>query len=701
MKKKIFIPLIIFALLFSFAVPIRKTAGVTSITVKVSPNIVTLAAEYDITFVTGKTLKGSSGDWVRINFPDNFLLPCNCGGTGWSPSDFIINGVNPTYKPEGSNTDNQKHVQIELPSALTINAGTKVHIIIKKSAKVKNPPDPGSYQLGIFTSQETTEFFSPSFQIVYSHVKGVVASLSSDIINTTTGVAVSFTTGELGNLAGSEEEHTVPDTISLVFPTGFKIPSFISSSDINIRVNGVNSKPSKTMVAGNTITCTVKNDVAANTQVTVEISENAGITTPSTPGLYRIKVHTSKEKKDVESNVIEIKDKPYVRTKFIITPSFPDGKNDFYITQPVVILIGETNTGKPVSTYYKIDDGQFTLSNSGAQIMIPYGIHKITFYSEASGIKEEENSITVKYDNVAPVLTIDSPKDGSYATGDSCTITGTVKEDYLDSLTINGVSVSVGNDGKFSYDASLTPGKNEFKVIATDLAGNTTEKDLTVNYDTTVPKISIISPYNWQEFKDPQITVSGKVSPAENVELTINGNPVEVMADGTFTYQLTVDKPGMYGIKLVAVYKLSGKKTEQTVVVVYKPVKKITVLLKIGSKIITINGEEKEMDVAPFIEPKSGRTLVPIRFISEAFGADVQWEPEFKVVTITLKDTVIKLQVGNSTALVNGEKVQLDQPPIIKDNRTMVPLRFISEAFGANVEWFPDTREVKIVYEED
>ncbi len=701
MKKKIFIPLIIFALLFSFAIPIRKSLGVTSITVKVSPNIVTLAAEYDITFVTGKTLKGSSGDWVRIDFPNNFLLPCNCGGTGWSPSDFLINGVSPTFKPEGSNTDNQKHVQIELPSSLTINAGTKVHIVIKKSAKVKNPPDPGLYKLGVYTSEETTEFYSPAFQIVYSHVKGVVASLSSDIINTTTGVAVSFTTGELGNLAGSEEGHTIPDTISISLPGEFKVPSFISSSDVNIRVNGVNSEPSKTNVAGNTITCTVRKDVAANTQVTVEISEKAGIVTPATPGLYRLEVWTSREKTKEESNVIEIKDKPYVRTKFIITPSFPDGKHDFYITQPIVILIGETNTGKPVSTYYKIDDGQFTLSTSGAQITIPYGIHKITYYSSVNGLKEQENSVTVKYDNEAPVLSITSPENGGYAKDGECTIKGTVKEDYLDTLTINGTSVSVGADGSFTYNVSLNPGKNEFKIVATDLAGNTTEKDLTVNYDTTVPKISIISPYNWQEFRNPEVTVSGKVTPAENVKLTINGNPVDVMADGSFTYQLTVDKPGMYGIKVVAEYELSGKTTEQTVVVVYKPVKKITVLLKIGSKVITIDGKEKEMDVAPFIEPKSGRTLVPIRFISEAFGADVQWEPEFKVVTITLKDTVIKLQVGNSIAIVNGEKVQLDQPPVIKDNRTMVPLRFISEAFGADVEWFPETREVKIVYEEN
>lgn len=700
-KKSFLILLIIFSLLFSFVVPINKSLGVTSISVKVSPNIVTLAAEYRISFVTGKTLKGSAGDWVRIDFPNNFLLPCNCGGTGWSPSDFIINGVSPTYKPEGSNTDNQKHVEIELPSGLVIGAGEKVNIIIKASAKVKNPPEPGEYKLGIYTSQESTEFYSPPFKIVYSHVKNVVASLSSDIIGTSTAVAVSFTTGELGDLAGADDPNRIADTISLVLPSGFKVPSFISSDEINIRVNGSNNTPKKTSVKGNTIVCTVPKDIPANTQVTVEVSEQAGIVNPDTPGLYKIKVHTSKEKDDVESNAIEIKDKPYVRTKFIVTPSFPDGKNDFYITQPIVILVGETNTGDPITTYYKIDDGNYVTSVSGAQIVVDYGVHKISYYSTAGNIVEKVHTQVIKFDNAAPVLTINSPQSGSYAKSSECTITGSVKDDYLDKLLINGNKVEVLSDGSFSYKVNLNPGKNVFKILAEDMAGNKTERDISVIYDTTVPKISLASPQNWQEFKEPDVTVSGTVSPPEHIKLTINGNPVDVMADGSFTYSIMLEKPGMYAIKVVAEYEFSGKKAEQDVVIIYKPVKKITVLLKIGSKVITIDGKQKVMDVAPYIEPSTGRTLVPIRFISEAFGADVEWEPEFKVVTIRLNDTVIKLQVGNSMAIVNGSKVQLDQPPVIKDNRTMVPLRFISEAFGATVEWFPDTREVKIVYEED
>ncbi len=700
MKKlnKILSFLLIALFAFSF-VKINVSDAVTAISVKVNPNIVTLAAQYDISFVTGKELRGSYDDWVRIDFPNDFFLPCNCGGTGWSRGDFLINGVSPSDTPEGSNTSNQKYVKIYLPSGMTIGAGKTVRIRIKSTAKVRNPNTPGQYKLGIYTSQEATESYSKPFPIVFSHVKNVMASLTSDVIDTTTGVAVSFKTGELGDLGGTTGSNTIPDSISVVFPDGFYVPDFIGSNYVNIRVNGVNSAPAKTTVSGNTVTCTVKNDIKANTSVTVEISESAGIKTPDKPGMYKLQVHTSKEKTNEPSNAIEIKDKPYVRTKLILTPAFPDGKNDFYITQPIAILIGETNTGDPVSTFYRIDNGNYQSSVSGAQIVIPYGIHKLYYYSEAGNITEKEKIKTIKFDNVSPILTINAPENNSYAKSSKCTVKGSVKEDYLDYVSVNGNKVQVDNSGNFSLDVNLVPGKNTIKIVAEDLAGNKDEKDINITYDTTVPEVTITSPKNWQEFNDPNITVTGTVKPVDNVSLTINGENVDVRADGTFVYNLTVDKPGLFSIKAVVMYTLSGKTSESDVVIVYKPIKKITILLKIDSKTIFIDGKQSEMDVAPFIEPSTGRTLVPIRFISEAFGAEVKWEPQFKVVDIRSGKTVIKLQIGNKIALVNGEQVELDQPPLIKDNRTMVPLRFISEAFGAEVKWFPETREIKIIYE--
>ncbi|MDI6869312.1 MAG: copper amine oxidase N-terminal domain-containing protein [Coprothermobacterota bacterium] len=118
----------------------------------------------------------------------------------------------------------------------------------------------------------------------------------------------------------------------------------------------------------------------------------------------------------------------------------------------------------------------------------------------------------------------------------------------------------------------------------------------------------------------------------------------------------------------------------------------VSIFLWIGKKEIQVNGEIKEMDVAPFI--KDSRTFVPIRFVSEALGAKVDWVDSEKKVSITLKDIAISLWIDKYFAYVNGVEKKLDVAPMIVDSRTFVPIRFVSENLGAAVGW--DTHEQKV-----
>ena len=99
-------------------------------------------------------------------------------------------------------------------------------------------------------------------------------------------------------------------------------------------------------------------------------------------------------------------------------------------------------------------------------------------------------------------------------------------------------------------------------------------------------------------------------------------------------------------------------------------------------------------DVPPQIE--SGRTLVPLRAIFEALGATVEWDASTQTVTATKDGTTVKLQIGSKIAYKNGSPVPLDIPGKIHNGRTLVPLRFVSEAMGASVEWKADTQTVVI-----
>lgn len=106
------------------------------------------------------------------------------------------------------------------------------------------------------------------------------------------------------------------------------------------------------------------------------------------------------------------------------------------------------------------------------------------------------------------------------------------------------------------------------------------------------------------------------------------------------------------------------------------------------------NGNEVKPDVPPVI--KNGRTLIPIRAISAALGAKVEWLQEEQTVLISKDDTNIRLQVQNRTALINGQPFELDVPADNINSRVFVPLRFCAQAFNADLAYYPEGRIVSV-----
>ena len=77
----------------------------------------------------------------------------------------------------------------------------------------------------------------------------------------------------------------------------------------------------------------------------------------------------------------------------------------------------------------------------------------------------------------------------------------------------------------------------------------------------------------------------------------------------------------------------------------------------------------------------------------------MDWNGDLKVITIMHKTHTIQLQIGSSIALIDSSDVKtLDAPPIIQNGRTLVPLRFIMETFGATVDWEGETKTITITY---
>lgn len=207
--------------------------------------------------------------------------------------------------------------------------------------------------------------------------------------------------------------------------------------------------------------------------------------------------------------------------------------------------------------------------------------------------------------------------------------------------------------------------------------------------DTTAPDVTATAP---EKVSTSMVKITGKATDNVGVvSVWIGAKKADLAPDGTFEAVVELVE-GENTIKVVA-YDAAGNKGEATVTVTYE-VKKVTVVkLTIGQDIMTVNGNAVQLDAAP--EIVDGRTFLPLRAIAEIFGATVEWIPDTKGVTVTLGDNTIGLQIGNPTAVINGNVVDI-VAPYIKNGRTMVPLRVIAEGLGATVEWDPVYRIVTI-----
>jgi len=129
------------------------------------------------------------------------------------------------------------------------------------------------------------------------------------------------------------------------------------------------------------------------------------------------------------------------------------------------------------------------------------------------------------------------------------------------------------------------------------------------------------------------------------------------------------------------------------------PPDEITINLQIDNPVMTVSGKNAEIDPGLGTTPVivNDRTLVPIRAIIETFGGVVSWNAETRTAALQIEDDVIFLTIDSETAYLNDTAHSLDVAPAIINNRTMLPIRFVSENFGFGVSWDGKERIVTIV----
>lgn len=109
---------------------------------------------------------------------------------------------------------------------------------------------------------------------------------------------------------------------------------------------------------------------------------------------------------------------------------------------------------------------------------------------------------------------------------------------------------------------------------------------------------------------------------------------------------------------------------------------------------LQIEGKTIETQVPPAII--DGRTMVPVRDIFEACGAEVEWDSDTKTITGKKGSTTVVMQIDSKTVFINQEVVEMDAAPVIVEGRTLAPARYVAESFGGIVDWDAENKVVMI-----
>jgi|GEM_PF-6684170 len=354
--------------------------------------------------------------------------------------------------------------------------------------------------------------------------------------------------------------------------------------------------------------------------------------------------------------------------------------SNFYLSQDGVVYLASSNsviakdalTGNDLATYTLPEGAKyprlFTADPSNNTLWIRYWDNnkKVNCFAELSLTKTY--TITTSAGSGG---TISPSGTMTVKQGESKTFTITPDKGYkISDVKVDGKSVGAVSTYTFEnitsdHTIEATFAVNTYTITASAGSGGSISPSGTVTVNYGESKTFTITPDAGYKISD--VKVDGK----------------SVGAVSTYTFEKVIDN---HTIEVTF-----EKEVTQTVIV-----------LKIGSSSFTVNGETRYLDSPPVI--KNNRTLLPIRPIVEALGGTISWDGTERKVTVSLGSTTIELWIGKNTARVNGTNTPIDSTnskvvPEIINGRTMLPLRFVTENLGCQLQWDPNTKTITITYQ--
>lgn len=307
-----------------------------------------------------------------------------------------------------------------------------------------------------------------------------------------------------------------------------------------------------------------------------------------------------------------------------------------------------------------------------------------------------------------------------------------------DEFTLEGLQVNVAADAE-PGDIEIEVGGDygDTTVVAGEVQAridvSATKKDVTVGLSRAAGDITIVetgkdtfagteltltAPKGVAFAGAPTVEVNGKEVDAkvdgdndEKVVITLEGlrsnrvdtieiSDIELDLDSRVGYGDVVVKIGGSGVNEIPEDEEvndtdSGSAVARVAIATVVSATQREAVFTIGSNVYTVNGVEYSMDVAPYI--KNSRTYLPVRYVAYALGVDsdnVLWDEATKTVTLIKGMNAVQLTIGSNVLKLNGVSITMDVAPELQSGRTMLPFRFIAQAFGASVTWDEATQTV-------
>lgn len=631
-----------------------------------------ISSQIDFSFKTGgggRLL--ADKDQIFIVFPKGTYIP-----NAIQSKDILIQGIplktTPFLKKD--------LMEIVLMSPIDISSNQTISVQFLESAGILNPKVPGDYFWQVATTREVSYIKSPLIRITESVIQDVKASITASAVNELTSLNIEFRLGEAGGLKAG-------DKINLFFDIGFILPDQYGEG---ILFNQKETAFESITISQDKqeISITVSSDIPNSSYLQITLLPQAGIKNPSLPGNYTISISTSREPKAIISNPIAII--PLPETDLITNPPSTDGKNGWFISDPDVSFVVHAKDRDRAKTYFSLNGKDFILYSS--PFKLSSGEYTIQYYSAYSdSAKENVKSYSIKVDTKGPLIEISDQM--IYTNQNPYILIINVIESNFSFADINGNRIESLIEGKIQIKLDLKVGENSFTIRIDDLAGNETEKMISITLDTVPPELVLTEPLPWSKSIRKNIKIMGKTEP--DCILKLDDQVKTIEKDGSFSFYINL-KPGLNALSFVSIDKAGNQKI-YSLPLQYYP--NFQAKFKVGKSSAETTFGPIELGGAIYLEKNV--TMVPLRVFTELLNCKVQFESVFQIITIEDSfGTIIKTQIGNKVFTVNQFTKILQVPPAIRNNKTFIPIRFFAEEFGFIIGYDKKEQVVTLQYNE-